>query len=63
MVTSGTVYARINRPEGIVSFEKPQAPHEVLGGFASNLRDLLSEVETTHHLIQREYMVHDVKTK
>lgn len=58
LVTSGTVYARIDRPAGVVSFVKPQAAPEVLGEFAGNLREVLGLIETTNHLIQREYMVH-----
>ena len=57
----GTVlYIRINRPAGIVCFEKPHSAESTLSEWAGGISDLLSLMETTCHLINRENMVHKV---
>lgn len=53
-----SVYARINRKSGEISFIKAQKPSEVLNEWSSDITKLLSVVEKTCHLIQREYMIH-----
>eukprot|EP00011_Vannellida_sp_DIVA3-517-6-12_P015157 CAMPEP_0114636500 /NCGR_PEP_ID=MMETSP0168-20121206/17019_1 /TAXON_ID=95228 ORGANISM="Vannella sp., Strain DIVA3 517/6/12" /NCGR_SAMPLE_ID=MMETSP0168 /ASSEMBLY_ACC=CAM_ASM_000044 /LENGTH=450 /DNA_ID=CAMNT_0001848217 /DNA_START=151 /DNA_END=1499 /DNA_ORIENTATION=- len=58
LVSTGTVYARIDRPKGIVSFLKPQEPSDLLNDWGRNVSSLLDVVEKTCHLIQRENMVH-----
>jgi len=58
MVTEKLVYARIDRPAGIVNFQKPQAAAEVLSEWGRDITECLALVETTTHLINRENMVH-----
>jgi|SaaInlStandDraft_6_1057023.scaffolds.fasta_scaffold26876_1 26S proteasome regulatory subunit N5 len=60
MVVKKSVYARINRPMGIVSFVKPLAPDECLNEWRCDVGALLSAVEKTCHVINREYMIHRV---
>ncbi|KAK9464385.1 hypothetical protein V1512DRAFT_278440 [Lipomyces arxii] len=57
LVTQGTIYARINRPEKIVTFDKPKDSNDVLNEWSSNITSLLGIVETLSHLISKEDMV------
>lgn len=57
MSSEGDIYVKIDRPAGIISFEKPRAPEAVLSDWASDMGSLLSLVESTSHLINRENMV------
>lgn len=52
--------SQIDRPAGIVSFDKPRAPEAVLTDWASDMGKLLGIMESTCHLINRENMVHKV---
>jgi hypothetical protein len=52
MVTKGVVYARIDRIEGLVRFQKPQEPADVLNQWANDISKLLGDVEETCHLIR-----------
>ena len=58
LVSTGTVYARIDRPRGVISFQAPQEPSDLLNDWGHNVGSLLDVVEKTCHLIQRENMVH-----
>jgi len=58
LVIKKTIFARIDRPAGIVSFREAQDPNEVLNEWSSNLSSLMSLVSKTTHLINKEEMVH-----
>lgn len=58
LVTQGTIYARINRPERIVTFAKPKGNNEILSEWSHSISQLLGHVETIGHLISKEEMVH-----
>jgi len=60
LVVKGTIYAKIDRPLGVVAFRKTETPNDVLNKWSSDIDSLLSLVENTVHLIQREHMVHKV---
>mmetsp|Transcript_5118 Transcript_5118/g.15146 ORF Transcript_5118/g.15146 Transcript_5118/m.15146 type:complete len:435 (+) Transcript_5118:94-1398(+) len=60
MVTTGAVYARIDRPAGVVTFKAPQEPNELLNDWSGNISKLLNLVESTCHQIHKETMVHNV---
>ncbi len=60
LVAAKSIYGRIDRPSGIVVFERPRPATEVLSDWAADLETVLSLVEKTSHLIQNEYMVHGV---
>jgi len=60
-VTSKAVYAKIDRPNGVVSFVKPQDPEQVLNEWSDKISSLLDLLEKTNHLIQRERMVYGVQ--
>ncbi|ANB15039.1 proteasome regulatory particle lid subunit RPN5 [Sugiyamaella lignohabitans] len=61
LVTQGTIYARINRPERIITFSKPKDSNDVLNEWSSNITTLLSHVETIGHLITKEEMMHGIR--
>jgi 26S proteasome regulatory subunit N5 len=63
LVVNGSVYAKIDRPAGIINFSKPKAPVEHLNDWKTNISDLLHLIEKTCHLIQRETMVSEAKVK
>lgn len=52
-----TLYLRIDRPAGIVTFARPQTPEAVLSDWSASIASLLHLTETTCHLINRENMV------
>jgi len=58
MVVSGSVYAKIDRPHGIISFRKAETASNKLNAWSNDLDSLLKIVETTCHLIERENMIH-----
>ena len=57
-MTKKTIFARIDRPAGIVSFRQLKDPNEVLNEWSSNLTSLMALVSKTTHLINKEEMVH-----
>eukprot|EP00761_Pharyngomonas_kirbyi_P011864 gb/GECH01011890.1/.p1 GENE.gb/GECH01011890.1/~~gb/GECH01011890.1/.p1 ORF type:complete len:441 (+),score=105.15 gb/GECH01011890.1/:1-1323(+) len=62
MVTSNTVWAKIDRLDGIVNFSAPSKNSDVLNSWSSSVSDVLDLVEKSCHLINREQMVHRVKS-
>jgi len=60
LVTGKSIFAKIDRPKGIISFNKRKNPNEFLNEWGNNVEKLLDLVENTCHLIQRENMVHKI---
>jgi 26S proteasome regulatory subunit N5 len=60
MSSSGEIFVKIDRPQGIISFAAPSAPEEVLSDWAGEIGSMLSLMESTCHLINRENMVHKI---
>ena len=56
MVSDGSVYAKIDRPEDIIRFSEPKSPEAVLSDWSADIDKLLHMVETTTHLINKEKM-------
>ncbi|CAK9784808.1 26S proteasome non-ATPase regulatory subunit 12 [Cutaneotrichosporon oleaginosum] len=59
LVTDKTVYARIDRPAGIVSFQRPRKTNETLNAWSTDISKMLSLVEKTSHLVSKEYAMHE----
>lgn len=57
LVTSKTVYAKIDRPAQIVSFAKPRDADDVLNEWSQNMKSLLGLLERIDHLITKEEMM------
>ncbi|KAI8139647.1 PCI domain-containing protein [Fennellomyces sp. T-0311] len=60
LVVSKTIYARVDRPAGIVSFQVKKDANQVLNDWSSDINSLLNLVEKTCHLISKEEMVHSI---
>mmetsp|Transcript_4642 Transcript_4642/g.7740 ORF Transcript_4642/g.7740 Transcript_4642/m.7740 type:complete len:443 (+) Transcript_4642:44-1372(+) len=60
MVTKKQIYARIDRPAGIITFAPPKSPNELLNDWASDISTMLNLLEGTCHLIHKENMVHKI---
>jgi len=57
LVTSKTVYAKIDRPARIVSFAKPRDADDILNEWSFNMKSLLGLLERIDHLITKEEMM------
>jgi 26S proteasome regulatory subunit N5 len=62
LVTSKTIYARIDRPAGVVSFAKPRDADDVLNEWSGNMKGLLQLLERIDHLITKEEMMARIQT-
>jgi 26S proteasome regulatory subunit N5 len=60
LVSSKALYARIDRPAGVVTFAPKRAADTVLASWGDDLEGLLNLVDRTHHLIEKEAQVHGV---
>jgi len=58
LVVNKTVQAKIDRLEGIINFQRPKDPNDVLNDWSYNINKLMSLVGKTTHLIVKEEMVH-----
>lgn len=57
LVTTKTVYAKIDRPARIVNFAKPRDADDVLNEWSGNMKSLLGLLERIDHLITKEEMM------
>lgn len=60
LVTKKTIFARVDRPAGIVTFRESKDPNDVLNEWSTNLSSLMSLVSKTTHLINKEEMIHAI---
>ena len=60
MVVSKAIFARINRPAGIVTFSAKKDPNDVLNEWTSSTSTLLGLIEESVHLIAKEEMIHKI---
>jgi len=56
MVSDKQLYAKINRPTGIVTFQKPQDSNDQVEAWSRDIGDVINLVEKTCHLINKENM-------
>lgn len=54
LVVKKTVYARIDRPKGVVTFREPRDPTQVMQDWSSEANNLMQLVDRTSHVIQKE---------
>ena len=62
LVINGTVWARIDRPQRIISFARPKDVDDVLNEWGYNTSKLLEHVETLGHLIAKEGMMQSINS-
>ncbi|VDO69789.1 unnamed protein product [Schistosoma mattheei] len=60
LVVNKTIYAKIDRLEGVVHFIAKKVPTEVLNDWSYNTRNLMALINQTTHLINKERMIHGV---
>lgn len=56
MVVNNTIWAKVDRLEGIVNFSAQKHPNEILNDWSRNLNTLMTLVGKTNHLINKEEM-------
>lgn len=56
MVVNKTIWAKVDRLEGIVNFNAQKHPNETLNDWSRNLNTLMTLVGKTNHLINKEEM-------
>ena len=61
LVSKKTVFAKVDRLDGIVQFAATQDPNEILNEWSNNLSSLMTLVNKTTHLINKEEMIHQLK--
>jgi len=60
LVTSKTVFAKIDRPAGIVVFRPPKDASDTLNVWSHDISELMGLLNKTTHLITKEQMVHQL---
>eukprot|EP00850_Spirogloea_muscicola_P022759 SM000310S11950 [mRNA] locus=s310:33224:37105:- [translate_table: standard] len=63
MVVSRALYAKVDRPASVVSFQGRKDSNEVLNTWSISIEKLLDLVEKSCHQIHKETMVHKVNLK
>ena len=63
LVTAKTVYAKIDRPARVVSFQKMRDADEVLNEWSGSMKSLLGLLERIDHLITKEEMMARIQPK
>lgn len=61
MVINQYIYAKINRIEQTVNFRKKEEHHDIVNNIKCDLDSVLKNLETTCHLINKEYLKHGIK--
>lgn len=57
-VSSGTVFAKMDRPKGVVNFEKRKSNADVLNAWSRDMDKLMGTVEKVTHLVEKEWAIH-----
>ncbi|GME93472.1 unnamed protein product [[Candida] boidinii] len=63
LVNEGIIFAKINRPLRVVSFVAHKSENELLNDWSNNINELLDNIETIEHLINKEEMMYGVRAK
>ena len=61
LVSNKTINAKIDRLQDIVTFQQKKSPHEILNEWSFNLNSLMTIINKTCHLINKEETVHAVR--
>lgn len=61
LVVSKTIYAKVDRLAGIINFQRPKDPNDLLNDWSHKLNSLMSLVNKTTHLIAKEEMIHNLQ--
>lgn len=58
LVSSGTIFAKMDRPAGLVNFEKRKSNADVLNAWSGDMNKLMATVEKVTHLVEKEWAIH-----
>ncbi|GAC73807.1 26S proteasome regulatory complex, subunit RPN5/PSMD12 [Moesziomyces antarcticus T-34] len=58
LVSGGTVWAKMDRPRGLVTFEKRRTNADVLNAWSADMSKLMDTVEKVTHLVEKEWAIH-----
>ncbi|KAJ9476582.1 26S proteasome regulatory subunit RPN5 [Pseudozyma hubeiensis] len=58
LVSSGTIFAKMDRPAGLVTFEKRKSNADVLNDWSADMNKLMSTLEKVTHLVEKEWAIH-----
>ncbi|MEQ2199547.1 hypothetical protein XENOCAPTIV_002326, partial [Xenoophorus captivus] len=61
LVVNKTIYAKVDRLAGIINFQRPKDPNDLLNDWSQKLNSLMSLVNKTTHLIAKEEMIHNLQ--
>ncbi|MBN3299091.1 PSD12 ATPase, partial [Amia calva] len=61
LVVSKTIYAKVDRMAGVINFQRPKDPNDILNDWSHKLNSLMSLVNKTTHLIAKEEMIHNLQ--
>lgn len=61
LVNNSTITVKIDRPAGVIHFESKKAPSDVLNDWAQGINELMSLVNKTCHLINKEECINSVQ--
>lgn len=57
LISDKAIYGRIDRPAGVITFAKPREAAQILSDWSADMDTVLTLVEKTAHMVQKEYMV------
>ncbi|RXN00895.1 26S proteasome non-ATPase regulatory subunit 12 [Acipenser ruthenus] len=61
LVVSKTIYSKVDRMAGIINFQRPKDPNDILNDWSHKLNSLMALVNKTTHLIAKEEMIHNLQ--
>jgi 26S proteasome regulatory subunit N5 len=61
LVSNKSIVAKIDRLQDIVTFQQNKSPQDILNEWSSNLNSLMTIINKTCHLINKEETVHAVR--
>ncbi|CAF1099955.1 unnamed protein product [Adineta steineri] len=62
LVSNKTIIAKIDRLQNIITFQQHKSPQEILNDWSINLNSLMTIINKTCHLINKEETVHAART-
>lgn len=61
LVVNKTIFAKVDRLAGIINFQRPKDPNNLLNDWSQKLNSLMALVNKTTHLIAKEEMIHNLQ--
>lgn len=58
LVSTRTIFAKMDRPAGLVTFQKTKSNADVLNHWSADMNKLMNTVEKVTHLVEKEWAIH-----